>query len=343
MYHATDFLLPDGSILSTAGGGRGGLESNYNAEVLRIHSEPSGALTSSQTPDVDPGLPQVPATVGYGAEGRRAIEAGECLPLVPAVGALQAAYADLVGEPGLEGTAAYALGFFTAAVTRPPREHPVRVFTALLDPTAETEALKRATGSLARLFEAVTVALNEEAMSLEHLGVEGTADWARGYVAFVADDPQWAGLLPNSNIFDALLSFEDPDLTGLPKAFDSLADARERLEEVAAAGFCAVGRIPRRARPAPGGLLRGGRTRARDLPPRGPKGRAQRPVPVRQREEVQEVLPSGRLTQRTPSVRRGWGRPRWGWGRRRSRMAKPGGPEKRSGTPHFAKCELREG
>ena len=66
MYHATAFLLPDGGVLSTAGGGRTGLESNYNAEVLRLHPAPSGALTSEQTPEAEAERPQPAATVGYG-------------------------------------------------------------------------------------------------------------------------------------------------------------------------------------------------------------------------------------------------------------------------------------
>ena len=76
------------------------------------------------------------------AEARRAIEAGACAPLGPEAGEVQGAFVRVAGCSGLAHSPAYALGYFTAAISSPPQDHQMRVLTEMLGLEAETADLE---------------------------------------------------------------------------------------------------------------------------------------------------------------------------------------------------------
>ncbi len=175
------------------------------------------------------------------AEARRAIEAGECAPIDPAVGELQATFVRVADCAGLAHRAAYALGYFTAAISLPPQQHRVRVFTEMLDPDAPMADLKNATETLGGLYEALATALEGEHVDLSHLSMQGLADWAQGYMAYVADEPRWAsrqsGGDGRGDALGPIVAFAAPGVSEIPEPMRDLTQAHDVLAEAATLGF----------------------------------------------------------------------------------------------------------
>ncbi len=171
------------------------------------------------------------------AEARRSIEAGECPPMDPTAAEVQAAFVRVGDCPGLAYSPAYTLGYFTAAISLPPLRHGVRVFTAMLDPDAETVELKVASQTLGGLYEALAMALEGKHADLSHLSAQGLADWARGYMAYVEGEPRWASRRSRGDELGPIVAFAAPGLVDLPEEMRDLTEAHEVLAEVATLAF----------------------------------------------------------------------------------------------------------
>ena len=114
------------------------------------------------------------------AEARRAIEAGACAPLGPEAGEVQGAFVRVAGCSGLAHSPAYALGYFTAAISSPPQDHQMRVLTEMLGLEAETADLEHTPKPSPSCTARSPSRLDLEAVDLSYLSADGLADWARG-------------------------------------------------------------------------------------------------------------------------------------------------------------------